>query len=1538
MQHGSDDLDRIAVIGIAGRFPSAPNLDQFWKNLCNGVESVTAFTDEQLLAAGVEPADLKSKDCVKAGVLLEDVDLFDAGFFGYNPRDAELMDPQHRFFLECAWEALEDAGYDANRTRLRIGVFAGTGTNSYFRNNLAQSRSRMKSLHYLEKLMAADNDYLATRVSYKLNLKGPSLTVQTACSTSMVAIHMACQSLLNGECDVALAGAASIKVPQIGAYAYEEGSTLSPDARCRAFDAAGQGMMPGSGVGVVVLKRFPDALTDRDSIRAVVRGSAINNDGAGKVGYTAPSVDGQAAVISDAMGLASVDADEISYIEAHGTGTRLGDPIEVAALTEAFRKSSQKTQFCGLGSVKTNIGHLGAAAGVAGFLKVILALQHRKLPPSLNYQNPNPAIDFPHSPFFVQQKLTQWTPPSGKRIAGISSFGIGGTNAHAVLEEPPVPEPSGPTRSFQLLPLSANSATALDRMRKNLGSYLENHQSSSLADIAYTLQTGRKNLPYRQIFVCKNHQEAVAAMGETDPSRQTANHLESSHMDVVFMFPGQGSQYANMSSDLYGAEPEFRRQVDLCCEIIQPYLSLDLRQVLYPGASAPADASERLERTLLAQPALFVIEYALAKLLMSWGIRPTALVGHSVGEYVAACLAGVISLDDALKLVCARGGLMQSLPGGSMLAVSAAASEVEGFLPGDLSLAAVNSPRLCVVSGESEVVSRFAAELSKRDIASRLLHTSHAFHSRMMDPIVADFAARAAQVEYHPAQIPIVSTVTGTWANPEEMTAPEYWARNLRQTVRFSDAVQELLKDPDRVLLEVGPGNTLGTCARQHVKGPGKRVVLSTLRHPLEQNSDLAYLLNTVGKLWMHGVDVDWTGFYKDETRRRVPLPTYPFERQRYWIEPAQHSVGIEPARRQQGRNPDFNQWFYVPSWKRADLPGNGTARAPLPVEGPVLLFLDKQGLGADLAGLLRHNGQIVTTVEAGSGFKQSGDGSFAINPSEQNDYRALWDALSASSKLPCTIVHLWCVGNKQDETSPADAYERYRVLGFNSLLFLTQAIAAKPSDANVQIKVVSNHMHEVTGNEFLSPAKAIILGPCMIAPQEHLNIHCSNIDVEDGSSGESARLLMKELAAKSGETVIAYRGTHRWVQTLEHISLPKIQPESLPLRQGAVCLITGGLGGIGLALAGHLADRVRAKLVLVSRTGLPASEEWPGWLRSHGEEDDVCRKIRAIQSIEARGSQVLVLRADVADAIEMRDVFKQTREKFGAIHGVIHAAGVIDDPMAIVGKTSAAAESVMAPKVLGTTVLGELLREAKPDFLMLCSSRSVQTGGFGYVDYCAANAFLDAYARKHHTEMNIVSINWGLWQKVGMGLSTQVPAYLEERKEQRLSQGILPEEGTEAFDRILGSHLAQVIVSPQELTGTFAGAGTESTAAAATVKAAEPELEPAHERPAISSEFVAPGNPTEKAIAEIWRELLGLSTVGIHDNFFELGGHSLMAAGLLARLKSTFPIELSIASLFENPTVHSLSEMVRQQNREPVSFDESKSRGQKRREARSRA
>lgn len=1523
-----DQTEGIAIIGMSGRFPGAFTIDRLWQNLCNGVESITTFTDDQLLSAGEDPVLLSEPAYVKASAVLEGVDLFDADFFGFTPREAETTDPQHRLFLECAWEALENAAYDPDQYAGKIGVFAGAGLHCDYQHSLASSPHLIKLLGDLGRFIAIEKDFVSTRVSYRLNLKGPSISVQSACSTSLVAVHLGCQSLLNGESDMVLAGGVSIKLPQAG-YLYEEGSISSPDGHCRAFDAMARGTVFGSGVGIVVLKRIADALADRDCIHAVITGSSINNDGARKVGYTAPSVDGQATAIAEAQAVAGVSGDEITYVETHGTGTTLGDPIEVAALTKAFRRTTPRKNFCAIGSLKTNVGHLDAAAGVVGLIKVVLALENRMLPPSLNFRQPNPAIDFANSPFYVQRTLSEWQPANGRRVAGVSSFGIGGTNAHAVLEEARVTDASGPSRPWQLMLLSARTTTALDTMTKNLVEHLKDNPPSSLADVAYTLQKGRKSFHHRRMLVCQSLTDAVAALECLDPRRVSTHYQEPAHRDVVFMFPGQGAQYANMGLELYRTESEFQQQIDRCCELLKPYLSFDLRDILYPGDAEFASASQTLKQTLVAQPALFVIEYAIAKLLMSWGVKPAALVGHSIGEYVAACLAGVLSLEDALTLVAARGRLMQGLPEGSMLAVSASEEQIVPLLNGSLSLAAANSPSLCVVSGETEAVKNLEEELSKNDITCRLLHTSHAFHSKMMDPILAKFAREVEQADLHPPKVPILSSVTGTWTHSAEMATPAYWTRNLRQTVRFSNCVQEVLKEPDRILLEVGPGTTLGTFARQNPGGSGKRIVLSTIRHPQEQTSDVAFILNTLGRLWLANVEVDWSGFYKNQRRHRIPLPTYPFERQRYWIEPSQAMHAIGGARKLSEKKSDIAEWFYVPSWKRAQLPENSNGSGPSTHNLCSVVFLDEGRFGAKLVKLLQSTGQRVTVVKAGTKFHRINEESFTINPEVKEDYHALLNELRTDERSPSTIVHLWCLTSREE--SIAESYDLVRNVGFNSLLFLTQAIAKQLPGKLMQIKVISNHLHQVTGDEFLSPAKAILLGPCRIIPQEHPNIQCTNVDVEDRQPiEECAQLLVKELTAKTTDAVVAYRGIHRWVQAFEPMKLGKSDHFKPTLREGGVYLITGGLGGIGLVLAEYFAQSVHAKLVLVSRTGLPDREQWQHWLEAHGEEDEVSQKIRKVQSIENQGATVLVLRADVADVNQMKAAIAQAHDKFGQVHGVIHAAGIADASSILLKEPDVAAR-VMAPKVEGTLLLGELLRENRLDFLVLCSSLSAQLGGIESVDYCSANAFLDAYAQKYHSEENVISINWCTWQEVGMAVNTAVTFDLREERERNLRLGISPEEGKEAFDRILGRSYPEVIVSSEDLTALMEKSDKGGGSVAVEELAESSIQKPTHPRPELSSDYVLPGNSTEQTIADIWQELLGVANVGIHDNFFELGAHSLLATRLVARLKSLFPIELSVASLFEYPTVHLLSEMVRQGGRDGTSFDESRSRGQKR-------
>ncbi len=882
----------IAVIGMSGRFPMAPNLEQFWSNLRDGVEAISFFSHEELAAAGVNPALLQNRNYVKARAVLEEIELFDAAFFGLSRREAEILDPQQRFFLECAWEALESAGYDSDRYEGRIGVYSGTTMSSYFLFNLHSNPALLETVGSLMVLAGNDKDFLSTRISYLLNLKGPSVTVQTACSTSLVAVHMACQSLFYGECDMALAGGVSISAVQKSGYFYQAGGIMSPDGHCRAFDAKARGTVGGSGVGLLLLKRLEDALADGDHIRAVIKGSAINNDGSLKVGFTAPGVPGQAEVITEAIAISGVKPETISYVEAHGTGTELGDPIEVRALTQAFRTATDAKNFCALGSVKTNIGHTDAAAGAAGLIKTILALEHRQLPPSLHFERPNPEIDFENSPFYVNHQLSEWTTGGQPRRAGVSAFGMGGTNAHVIVEEAPPLKTVKSSKPWEVLLLSAKTDSALETATSNLLEHLTRHPQINIADVAYTLQVGRRAFNHRRMLVCRSAEDAVTTLTTGDPKRVVTHVKEIEKPAVVFMFSGQGSQYVNMAAELYKLEPVFSRQFDRCSELLKPILGVDLRAAVYP-AKDEAEAAERLKQTSITQPALFVLEYALAKLWMSWGVQPRAMIGHSIGQYVAACLAGVFSLEDALTLVAARGKLMQPVREGAMLSVPLPEKELQSFLQNheQLSVAAVNADALCVVSGPADDIAELEHELRGKGLHSHRLQTSHAFHSAMMEPIMDDFTRQVRKIDLKPPQVPFVSNVSGNWITAEEATKPEYWAEQLRQTVRFADGIAELLKEPGRIMLEVGPGTTLTTLVRQ--MHSNKAAVISSVRHPHEQRSDYEFFLNAAGQLWLRGAAIDWPAA---GTRRRIPLPTYPFERKRYWIEPLAYASQMSDA------------------------------------------------------------------------------------------------------------------------------------------------------------------------------------------------------------------------------------------------------------------------------------------------------------------------------------------------------------------------------------------------------------------------------------------------------------------------------------------------------------------------------------------------------------------------------------------------------------------------------------------------------------------
>jgi phthiocerol/phenolphthiocerol synthesis type-I polyketide synthase E len=899
---GADHSTMVAIIGMAGRFPRSNNIAEYWKNLEDGVECIKFYDDQELIDAGVNPETLKNPDYVKARGDVDNVDMFDAEFFGINPREAEITDPQHRMLLECAWEAMEQAGYDSSKYDGLVGIFAGKSLDYYLLLNVYP---RIRKKIYAGSLQAAignDKDSLTTTISYRLNLTGPAITVQTSSSTALVSVCVACQSLLTYQCDLALAGGITAGPPLKSGYLYEEGGIWSQDGHCRAFDGKSKGFVPGSGMGLVVLKRLEDALADGDTIWALIRGFAVNNDGYSKVSYSAPSVDAQSRVVAEALAVADVHPETIQYIETHGTGTQLGDPIELTALNQAFRSQTDQIHFCAIGSVKSNIGHLDNAAGAAGLIKTALALKYKKIPASLYFETPNPALDWEKSPFFVNTRLTSWpdnTRSDGTAIprrAGVTSLGMGGTNAHVILEEAPLPEPGSGSRVWQLLLLSAQTPSALENRTRQLADYLDDpgNRAVDLADIAYTLALGRRDFNQRRFALCPypGLGETRTTLQQLTPGRVMTSQCETVKRPVVFMFSGQGSQYVDMCRELYDNEPVFRDNIDKGADLLIPLLGVDLRKVIFytPGEDIEQNA-ELLNQTRYTQPVLFIIEYAMARWWMALGIEPRGMIGHSIGELAAATIAGCMSLEDALTLVASRGRLMYEQEEGAMVAVGLNEEEVIPWLDNDLALAAVNSPRHCMISGKTAAVRHLEERLSASDskIFHRRLRTSHAFHSPMMDPILADFTAAAAKIPLNPPQIPFISCVTGTWIRDEEACDPAYWARQLREPVRFSAGIREILGESAPLLLEVGPGSSLCVLAQEHGKddrgeSQNPPLTFSSIRHFKQSEPDLLFLLKTLGNLWLSGVSMDWQCYYHHEKRQRLPLPTYPFERKRYWL------------------------------------------------------------------------------------------------------------------------------------------------------------------------------------------------------------------------------------------------------------------------------------------------------------------------------------------------------------------------------------------------------------------------------------------------------------------------------------------------------------------------------------------------------------------------------------------------------------------------------------------------------------------------------
>lgn len=1459
-----EDAGSIAIIGMALRVPGALNIEQFWNNLKNGIESTTFLDDDILRAAGVPEKDISDPNYVKAFGSLEGADLFDPAFFDLTPREAEILDPQHRQLLECSWEALEHAGYapgsQAMKVAGRVGIFGGVGLNSYLLNQLMNRQDLIEALGGWQINLGNDKDFAATRVAYKFDLRGPAINVSTACSTSLVAVSMGCQSLLSYECDIILAGGCSLYLPQDQGYHYHSGGTLSPDGKCRAFDANAEGTFDANGTAVLILKRLEDAQRDGDTIQATILGAAINNDGADKVSYSAPSVSGQAAVIREAQAVAVVDASSIGYVETHGTGTDLGDLVEVAALTEAFSHGSKGKGWCGIGSLKTNLGHLDTAAGAASLIKTALGLRHGLIPPSLNFKTPNPKLGIENSPFYVNHTLSEWPRlDNAPRRAGVSSFGIGGTNAHLVVEEAPPTRATTESRPWQILPLSARGSLALEEGKKRLAKHFSNTPEGSLADMAWSLQTGRPAFSKRLAVIARDQNTVANALESENGSCFVGDATEPP--TIVFVFPGQDSQFLGMAEGLYQDEPLFRAEVESCAAYLRDRHEIDLLLRMFPknGDACPSYLIDPLP--------LLVLEHSLAKVWLALGVTPNAMLGYSLGEYTCACLAGVMTRDEALDLAVAGSSLFSLMKPGVLLAVTLSEEQLRPWLSPGLEISMIMAPHQCVVGGEEHAIETLERLLNEQKITTLRSQLTAAFHTSHVDNFLAPYRIAVKKIKLLQPLIPYISCVSGTWITSEEAMDPDHYLDLARGVVRLLEGVQSIFEmsesDKNLVMLEVGPSQTITGSVSLHRNRPSGVIPLATRYDPRFNPADTvaSALPSAMARLWVSGMDLNWSALYMSETRRRVPLPTYAFEHARYWIDaaprqPLLHGLYEETV---------VEKWFYKPVWY--ELP----SLIPLHVESNWLV-VGGGALGAELSTIFKTLGIRARYV--------------AETPT---DWGLLLDEMIAASEQPSHIVYLGLMDVAADDDAQLSS-------GFYEVLSLGRAIGRRWFSDALSIDVVARGLCSLDSTPY--PAAAAVIGPLRVLPQEYPNLNCRAIDITVPAETWKRQRLIKALAVEvvSGkERFVALRGESRWTErfvSCEH-SVP-LEGTKVSLRASGVYLITGGLGNIGLALARHISTHAPgAKIVLTSRSGLPVDSTADTPLQS--------TRRNACLDIEASGAVLHIAVVDVADSIGMAALVDETEKRWDSINGVIHAAGLVgQESFATVAESTATfCERQFLPKLSGARVLEQVMGERPLDFCLLCSSLSPLLGGLGFAAYAAANAALDAIAAAHNLTHPVrwLTVNWEGWMFENE-VSKNAAVSIEE-------MALSPQNGLTIFDRILAwPELSRIVLSKGNMDLRIQQWVSMDAKPLKKIVAR-------HARPEMLGKHVPVVGKTQGIIVEIWESLLGIEGIGADDSFFELGGNSLLLTQLLAQIRKHFRAELSLTALFERPTVCDIAELV---------------------------
>lgn len=1508
--------DEIAIIGIDCRFPQAESVEQFWNNLVGGKESIEFLTEEDLKAV---PAALKQhKDYVPSqGGAMPNQDQFDAAFFGYSPKEAQLMDPQMRLLHQGVWNVLEDAGYVPDTYRGNIGLYVGLTDNIHWQNNVLFSPERnMRDNLAVSQLL--NKDHAATRVSYNLGLSGPSFNLNTACSTSLVAVHLACQGILNGETSIGIAGGVSINHITNHGYVYREGSVLSNDGHCRAFDEQAKGTVHGSGMGFVALKLLDDAIEDGDNIYAVIKGSAINNDGNKKVGYTSPSVDGQVSVIKAAMEVSEVEPQSISYVEAHGTATPLGDPIEVEALRAAYGKLPENN--VGIGTVKSNIGHLDVAAGVAGLIKTSLALQNQILPPTLHYQKPNPKLGLEGSPFYVVDEAKSWEARKGIRRAGVSSFGIGGTNAHVVVEafDPSMAElPATKERLVNAFNLSAKSPVSLTGNAQRLTKYLQANPDVSLTDLAFTLRNHRKSFDLRKSIIATNRTELLEGLAQLDPE----NLAKAKDRKVVFMFSGQGSQFAGMTQELYDTYVAFRAVMDEGFELFRQETGEDLKAIVFGG-----DA-EAINQTQYSQPMLFILEYALAKLLNTEGIVPDITIGHSIGEYVAACLARVFSFADGLKMVMKRGQLMQRMEPGYMLSMNISRAQLNNQIMAGVDLSVINAPNNHVISGPREVILAKEKMVKGMGIHCSVLKTSHAFHSVMMEPMLAEYEGFLEQFELSKPMGAFMSNVSGKQITPEQAMSPSYWASHVRQAVDFSGGISELMKRFGSIMfVEVGPGRAL-TALAQKINGQNpSNVFLNTVRHIQEKTSDVLKLQTAVGKIWEQTRNERIEAPIKGAEYRRLRIPTYAFENKRYNATLKYASIDEllkDQVQVQAPREAIADNLYHLPFWRQYN-PMKEIAK------GKCLVFVETIDQDQAIVDFLKAAYEQVTVVEKGDAYVAISAEHYQVPTNDKEAFRSLVKGLRSNNVLPESIYYFWPILSNGKVTDRLHKAE----VDFYPLTYLVQEIGAQGLTEKIRLKVITGDTLKVAWESCIYPENALTIGLTKMISLEYPNVQAQAIDLnQEQFTQQPQRVLSALVSLGLGEKKLALRGDNFWVQRYDAVASEAISEQTNQFVKGGKYLITGGSGGMGLFIAKMLVDKYQAKVLLLSRST-------PQQILERTTDEEKVKK-PMIEYLLGKQEQVQFQVADVADFTSLDSAIQTYEDKYGKLNGVLHAAGVIDNKGMIQKRTKSDFETSFAPKLQGTLNLLKAFEEAELDFMCFFSSSGTITyqNKYGETGYVASNEFLDTLSDFNYGKTPLKTINWCDWSGVGLSMKAidNFFAHDVQMKQQIMEEfdrsAVSPEEGTAILDLIMKNDARRVALCKSPLDEHAAVEGLAHKLEILNNggdKVKGKDLSGKIE--VVKNLNKKPLPEIQRYILQIWKEYFGFNTINVKDNVFEMGANSLDIAQINESYKTFLGIDIPLVTLFEYPSIEKLSQFIKgdeelQEEKIPVTTAKAKNR-----------